>query len=375
NNVVETGGLVSGAKAEGAGLSAGGWDRSGGEGPVQPCGAELEWLMETVSPRLGGEVRFWIPLRADGRCIGGIVWGAGSGELQRLSPQLNEIQALAAGWSLALRTTQIREEARTLAEQLAEANRRLQSAQQEVLRSKTVLMVAEMAAGAAHEMNNPLMVISGRSKMLEQELSDPRHKAMARKIFENSQRLSAIITELMDFARPSHAAPSEVPVNLLLERSITAAKRMEDPVDRQVVLTPGDTPAAHVDLTQVSAALAEIIVNAIQATDAANGKIEISSAFDPYSLQVVLTIADNGCGMDESTLKHAFDPFFSMKSAGRRRGMGLSKAIRWIESNGGSLRLESRPGAGTRAIVLLPAVRESQLPAAGSRLQERSESA
>jgi signal transduction histidine kinase len=59
--------------------------------------------------------------------------------------------------------------------------------------------------------------------------------------------------------------------------------------------------------------------------------------------------------MDESTLKRAFDPFFSRKAAGRRRGLGLPKALRWVESSGGSMRLESRPEQGTRTLILLPA--------------------
>lgn len=325
------------------------------DGPVQPVTQELEWFMDAVSPKLGGDHKYWLALHADGRCIGGIVWGAAIGEGQRLSPQLNELAALSSGWSLALRTTQIREEARTLSEQLAEANRRLQSAQAEVLRSKTVIMVAEMAAGAAHEMNNPLMVISGRSKMLEQELSDPKQKATAQKIFDNSQRLSAIITELMDFAKPDDARRVTVPVIALLTRALEAAKHTEIRADTLVVHTPGQTPPVQVDLDQATAALAEVIVNAVQSLPEAGGKVEIGSAFDPFSMKVVLTIADNGCGMDEQTLKRAFDPFFSQKKAGRRRGMGLAKALRWIESNGGSIRLESRPNVGTRAIVLLPA--------------------
>src|SRR5207237_3848713 len=92
------------------------------------------------------------------------------------------------------------------------------------------------------------------------------------------------------------------------------------------------------------------------ATHERTGRIDIEAAFDPYSQRVVLTIADNGHGMDEATLKRAFDPFFSSKPAGRRRGMGLAKALRWVEGSGGSIRLESRLGQGTRTIVLLPAV-------------------
>jgi signal transduction histidine kinase len=59
--------------------------------------------------------------------------------------------------------------------------------------------------------------------------------------------------------------------------------------------------------------------------------------------------------MSDEALKHAFDPFFSSKTAGRRRGLGLAKALRWVEASGGTMKLESRPGKGTRVLILLPA--------------------
>jgi signal transduction histidine kinase len=118
----------------------------------------------------------------------------------------------------------------------------------------------------------------------------------------------------------------------------------------------------RVDRDQVCGALVEVIDNALQATDEKSGVITIHGAYDQYSHQVVLTIADNGTGMEEQTLKRAFDPFFSAKQAGRRRGMGLSKALRWVEASSGSIKLESRPTRGTRALVLLPAVKsQSQI--------------
>jgi hypothetical protein len=111
-----------------------------------------------------------------------------------------------------------------------------------------------------------------------------------------------------------------------------------------------------VDPKQVAAALSEVLNNAIAATDPVSGNVSIHAAYDPYSSRVALTISDNGCGMDQETLKRAFDPFFSSKPAGRRRGLGLPKALRWVEASGGSMRLESRPEQGTRTLILLPAV-------------------
>jgi signal transduction histidine kinase len=70
--------------------------------------------------------------------------------------------------------------------------------------------------------------------------------------------------------------------------------------------------------------------------------------------------------MDAATVKRAFHPFFSNKPAGRRRGLGLAKALRWIEASGGSIRLESRPGQGTRGVILLPAKQAAPEPKAAA---------
>lgn len=326
-----------------------------GNGPVLSAATDLEWLLAAISPRLAHEQRFWICLEADGLCVGGLVWGALPGESARLGPQVQEISAIMAGWSLALRTAQIREEARTLAEQLAEVNRKLQGAQAEILRSRTMITVGEMAAGAAHEMNNPLAVISGRSQLLSMQLSDPKQKAAAHLIHEQSHRLTDIITELMDFAKPVPPKPAETDLSDLIDRALHEAKMQADVVDRTVEVTIGDVPAVVVDKDQVMSALVELFDNAFNATDPVKGHIVVNAAFDPFSRKVAVTITDNGCGMDENVLKRAFDPFFSMRPAGRRRGMGLAKALRWVEASGGAIRLESRPNQGTRSLVLLPA--------------------
>ena len=326
-----------------------------GDGPVLAVNAEMEWLIQAFSPRLAGTGRYWICLEADGGCIGGVMWGGDPGEAQRLSTQIVELNALACGWSLALRTCQIRDEARALSEQLSDANRRLQSAQSEIVRTKMLTTVAEMAAGAAHEMNNPLAVISGRSQLLAATLSDPKQRSSAQLIFEKSQALSNIITEMMHFAKPLAPQSTVTSISGLFDAALEQAKGHTQIADRQIEVRVGDVPDAGVDGQQMGSALAEIVINAIQATDPQTGRITLAASFDGFSQQLVLTVSDNGCGMEEHVLRHACDPFFSAKQAGRRPGMGLAKALRWIESSGGSMRLESQPNAGTRAILLLPA--------------------
>jgi len=188
-------------------------------------------------------------------------------------------------------------------------------------------------------------------------------KAAAHAIHEQSHRLSAIITELMNFAKPAPPTPLLAGLVEIVERSVREAKLQSDPADRQIEVVMGEVPSVAVDPGQISAALTEVVENAIQATDSISGRIEVRAAYDSYSMRVVVTVTDNGCGMDDNTMKRAFDPFFSAKPAGRRRGLGLAKALRWIEASGGSMRLESRPGEGTRSIILLPAAPAvSELP-------------
>ena len=320
---------------------------------IRPVGPDLEPIVQAFSPQLAGGGRYWIRLEADGVTIGGVVWGAPAGEIDRLAPQQTELAALAAGWGLALRTTQIREEAKTLAEELADTNRRLQAAQSELLRTRTLTTVAEMAAGAAHEMNNPLAVISGRSQLLAASLADPRDKQAAQLIFDKSQRLSEMISELMHFARPHPPSPSTWPLGHLADEALELARARVDFARRKITLDLA-VPDLHVDPRQVAGALAEVIVNAVQATDAQSGTLDLSARHDTLGRRIVLSIRDNGIGMDDHTRSHAFDPFFSNKPAGRQPGMGLSKAVRWIEMSAGSLRLESAPARGTVVVIYLP---------------------
>jgi putative nucleotidyltransferase with HDIG domain len=329
-------------------------------GSIFAVGPELAALMDVLSPRLGGgEKRFWAPLMAEGNTIGLLVWPSLPGqpdELQRLSSLRQEMTGILTGFSLALRTAQIRDEARQLSEQLAQSNRTLNDAQSELLRARTLVGIAEMAAGAAHEMNNPLAVISGRSQLLASQISDEKHRKSAQLIAEQAMRLSDMITELMNFAKPCANEARELSVQEILSRAVEQAKRAPEAADREVEVAAdvGDVPMVRVDPEHAVAALAEIVSNALQATAEKGGNVRLHATADPFGGQVAITVADDGCGMDEHTLQRAFDPFFSSMPAGRRRGMGLAKALRWVESFGGSIRLSSQPGGGTRATLLLP---------------------
>jgi signal transduction histidine kinase/HD-like signal output (HDOD) protein len=326
---------------------------SASDGPIQPAADNIEWLTGELSPKLPGSRRFWISLVAEGCCVGGVVWGAEGSEAERLAGQAQEIAALAHAWSLALRMAQVRESSRTLAEELAAANRRLSTAQDVFLRTRALMTVGEMAAGAAHEMNNPLAVISGRSQLLAMQLTDPKQRAMASLVHEQADRLSDIITEMMAFAKPQPPKIRNCDVRDLIAGAVKQLRERSGS-SRKIDITVAAVPPIHGDGEQLAAALAEVVDNALQATEANRGEVTITAAHDPWSSQIVINVTDTGSGMDDATLKKAFDPFFSAKSAGRRRGLGLAKALRWVEASAGLIRLESTVGKGTRAVILLP---------------------
>jgi signal transduction histidine kinase len=192
---------------------------------------------------------------------------------------------------------------------------------------------------------------------------DPKLKQAALTISEQAQRLSQIITDLMEFARPSPPQVHSTDIAELLDRALQEARNLANPSTRRIELTLGETPPVLVDPQQVQAAFTQILHNAIQATDERKGQIIIHAAYDSFSSRVVVSVSDNGRGMDEDTVKHAFDPFYSSQPAGRRRGLGLAKALRWVEASGGSIRLESHLKQGSRVMVLL----RSALPAASDR--------
>ncbi len=214
--------------------------------------------------------------------------------------------------------------------------------------------VTELAAGAAHEMNNPLSVISGRAQFLSRTEIDPERKRTLAAIQKNAGDLSGIIDDLMSYASPPPPKRAEVGAAQIIDEAaqLAAVKTgvQNLGVEKEIA---NENLTAFVDSAQVVSAIANIIANAVESYEEGSGPVKVSaSAHNEETVE--FKIADNGCGMDSVTLAKATHPFFSAKPAGRRRGMGLAHALRLIELNGGSLRIESAAGTGTTVAIYLP---------------------
>jgi putative nucleotidyltransferase with HDIG domain len=221
--------------------------------------------------------------------------------------------------------------------------------------------LAEMAAGVAHELNNPLSVIAGRAQLLAQAESDGQKRHVLDVIQENARGASSVVDDLMSYAEPPAPRTAMTSIGQIIDESIQLAghKAGVEHVNAQVHISP-EVKDVLVDSAQVVVAVANVIANSIESYADPMGPIKITAeparreAAEPVDGGLWLQINDLGCGMDETTARKAPSPFFSAKPAGRRRGMGLAYASRLIRLNRGTLDIESRPGNGTTVTVALP---------------------
>ena len=288
----------------------------------------------------------------------GCGWGTSALLLhdQASLPPWQQMVALSSTWGAAIAAAGQHDGARRLGEELAQANTALAEAQDRLLQTESMARVGEMAAGAAHEMNNPLTIISGRSQLLAQTLADKsKEQQAAALIVEQSHRLSDLISMLRFYADPPKAERKMVNLQPLLEQAISAAKTKLNPNETfpavKITILP-EPVDVNVDRQQISNALAELLLNAQQAGP--KTEIQLQARLDSSRRWLMIEVTDDGGGMDAHTLAHAMDPFFSSKSAGRRIGMGLPRAQIYAQSHGGRIELRSINGKGSVVTIVLP---------------------
>ncbi len=313
----------------------------------------MEWLLEQLEVDFNRGQTKVLPLLSDGRAIGLVVFELNYPADAGLFAERFEMAASLAGTILGLALAKERHE--HLAERLSHENGRPKSApSQTTLIKNPVEALAEMAAGVAHELNNPLSVITGRAQLIAQAESDGQKRNALERIVENARAASSLVDDLMAYAQPPQPRVGPADIRQVVEEAIELARQKTgvEHINTQVQVAQGVAPAL-VDSAQIASALANIVANAVESYAGAMGPVRITVESAPAGLR--LQISDLGCGMDEATRKKAASPFFSAKPAGRKRGMGLAFASRLIQLNGGTIELESQSDRGTTVTVTLPA--------------------
>lgn len=331
----------------------------------------LRELLLPLIPAAERDDPWWLPIPAAAGSAGGIVMFGSEREAAELGRETEALREYLASLGAALSRQQAQAEARRAADDLVEANRRLQQMRGELLRDRTLSSLAELAAGAAHELNGPLAVISGRAQLLRERLTDADAQRVLEQISGKAHECSRIVSELMDFARPAPPALATVDlVELLAERREAWQRETGLRPEQLVVCIDGGqgavgAPHIHADCEQIASVLAELVRNAADALGGQAGRITITlrGATDAAATAglaaggawVEVVVRDNGRGMPAGVAQRAFAPFFSHHAAGRRRGLGLARAQRIVDAHRGRIWLDSRPGEGTSVHVLLPA--------------------
>jgi putative nucleotidyltransferase with HDIG domain len=332
--------------------------------PADPAGAGelltdppecLNELIANYARKLGPNPIKVIRLNCRETSIGGILFPADPLLVDRLGREKQEIDSLCTACGLALGQSLAIESKDRLADELLLVNRQMQELEEKLLEVRCLASVGELAAGAAHEMNNPLAIISGRAQLLLEPEPDPDRQKALKVIVDQATRASGIVSELMDFAKPVKPQRTRMDLAELIKTTVDQFGRAGHLKPGQMETQMGEgTEKAYCDPQQLGYAVKEILTNALEAAGAAALKIKIQTVLEQDEPFIQIRITDNGPGMEASVLSRALDPFFSARKAGRGRGLGLSRAYRYLQSNNGKLWLESVPGQGTIAFIRIP---------------------
>jgi len=232
----------------------------------------------------------------------------------------------------------------------------------ETIETEKLEAMAELAAGAGHEINNPLAVISGRAQLMLRDENDPQRRRTLGSIHAQALRVHEMISDLMLFARPPRLEPCTLDLVKLLDEFTTNLISLAEPRRiRVTTVVRAKQLWVEADPVQLTVALRAITDNAVEAIGE-GGQIHIEAqAIDtpadhsPKPLgQIEIVIRDDGPGIAPEVRRHLFDPFYSGRSAGRGLGFGLTKCWRIVTAHGGEVHVSSEPGSGTEFRVTLP---------------------
>jgi two-component system, NtrC family, sensor histidine kinase HydH len=225
--------------------------------------------------------------------------------------------------------------------------------QDEIRRNEKLAAIGDLAAGVAHEIRNPLSSIKGIASYFKNKFDeDSDDKEAAGVMIGEVDRLNRVITELLEFARPTQLNLKSTDVNDLLEHSVRLIRQEAETkgVAVKLILSP-KRPAAQIDSDRFFQCLLNLYLNALQAMDS-GGLITIENSMKEASL-IKIEIKDTGSGIKSEDLNKIFDPYFTTKTKGT--GLGLAIVHKIIEAHKGQVKVRSVFGQGTTVTIVIPA--------------------
>ncbi len=234
--------------------------------------------------------------------------------------------------------------------------KRLREAEQQVMHSEKLASLGKLAAGVAHEINNPLTGILLYASMLQEELADDasKHEQLGF-ILEDATRCQEIVKGLLAYSRQAAASREDFDLNELVVDSLKLIRDQKRFIHVELVRELSESPLpSHGDRKQLSQVIINLVINALDAMEQ-HGTLTLRTYRDSTGKRINLEITDTGSGISPEDRSHIFDPFFTTKEPGKGTGLGLSTSYGIVQENGGELLLLKSSPAGTTFRVTLPA--------------------
>lgn len=299
------------------------------------------------------------------------------GDLSHLvkAGSLDEISRLASAFNVMVESLRnSREEIemynRTLELKIAERTSELEAAQTQLVQSEKMSAIGQLAAGVAHELNNPMGGILGYAQFALEKMSKATPETMTAKdidslhrylsdIEQQAKRCRSIIRNLLKFSRSSDKKEwEEFDLNSMLDDTISLVQHQLDLNNIELSRDfSEDLPALNGSASQLQQVFTNLILNAQHAMPE-GGKLHITTRQSPqlgeFSGCAEINIEDTGSGIKTEHINRIFEPFFSTKETGKGTGLGLSITYGIIKEHGGEIAVQSEPGKGTKFTVILP---------------------
>ena len=238
-------------------------------------------------------------------------------------------------------------------------NAELEKTQLQLLQSEKMASLGKLAAGVAHQINNPLGGITLYAKLAleEYELEEALRQDLGR-ILKDAERCRDTVKELLEFTRQTRHLMRPHDINEVISRTLFLLENQSLFQNIEIEKKFGDSlPPVHADIQQLNHLFMNIILNAAQAMDG-KGELRIETARVSGKEQISIEISDTGPGIPEDIIPHIFDPFYTTKEEGQGTGLGLSLAYGIVENHGGRITAHNKSGGGAAFITVLPIATE-----------------
>jgi signal transduction histidine kinase len=231
----------------------------------------------------------------------------------------------------------------------------LEEAHLQLVESERIASIGKMAAGVAHEINNPLSGILIYAELLRERMKeDPQHSKDITEIIDQTLRCKNIVSELLEFSRQAVGKISSFSLKELIDKTLSLMVNQAFFYDISVTtdIDP-EIPAVVGDMGQLQQVFTNLFINAADAMDGKGG-LNIKARFDAGRNQFMIRVSDTGPGIPEALREKIFEIFFTTKPAGKGTGLGLTITKNIIKLHGGDVRIECPPDGGTTFIIELP---------------------